>query len=553
MTLPGIVSILSSDIGPRILAFTGLFCLSALLHSAEVAITTLYPWKVKEFADDEGPRSAFAALDQDITRTLTAILVATTCANVCSTAIFADCATTLLGNAPKYLALATGILTAGTLFFGELLPKAIGVNNAERVARALVPVVNALSIVLGPVGVLFSASAKTLLRTFFRIEFRAVESAVSEEELRLIVGGATRSGGIESLEGTMIEGVLDLQDTRVAEIMRPRVEVDALEENDSMLALLSLVNATGHSRIPVYRDDIDNVVGVVNAKKLLDFLKQSKRQADDDRRLTDFSSSQSMNKEESIISQASIRPSSTNTNANNITNTVFSMETVDFSSPSLVVRDRGTLSVSSQQQATTGTLLDTRVADCAEPTYFVPETMLTWKVLEEMRRRRVHMAIVVDEFGGTAGMVTLEDILELVVGEIYDEDDKIENSDDDKAIVFIENNCTDPNAVVVDIKGTAPVYDLVDALHIPKDEIDVDTLPDVTTAAGLVCYYAGELPVAGDHIFVASFDFEVLEADERRVYRIRARKLTDAALLDWSNSSVGSSNGCDDNSSNISG
>lgn len=342
-------------LGRRLAAFGGLFVCSALLHAAEVAITTLYPWKVKEFAEEEGPRSPFAMLDADITRALTAILVATTCANVCSTAIFTSVAGSLCDGSPQHLAYATASLTAMTLFFGELLPKAMGVNNAERVARLLAPIVNALTLVLGPIGSLFSKASKRFLKQVFGVRFAGVATAVSEEELRLIVGGATKSGGIESLEGTMIEGVLDLQDTRVSEIMRPRVEVKALDQDDSMLSLLRLVNATGHSRIPVYEDEIDNIVGVVNAKKLLSFVKAGDR-------------SHSENKPPLLLDQAAVR-------------------------------------------------------DCCEPTYFVPETMPAWKVLEEMRRRRIHMAIVVDEFGGTAGMVTLEDILELVVGEIYDEDD----------------------------------------------------------------------------------------------------------------------------------
>ena len=424
----------------RVGAFLGLFTLSALLHAAEVAITTLYPWKVKEFAEEEGPRSSFAMLDVDITRALTSILVATTCANVCSTALFADCATTFWGpGETKALAIATAVLTAATLFFGELLPKAIGVNNAEMVARACLPAVNAMTLVLGPVGSVLSKSARTLLRRVFRIDLSAVENAVSEEELRLIVGGATESGGIESLEGTMIEGVLDLQDTRVAEIMRPRVEVDALEGNESMRTLLELVNATGHSRIPVYEDEIDNIVGVVNAKKLLDVVKQN----------TSFTD---------------------------------------------VVKDH------------------------AEPTYFVPETMVAWKVLEEMRRRRLHMAIVVDEFGGTAGMVTLEDILELVVGDIYDEDDR-EDLDEKDEILFDDDDQS------YAIPGTAPVDTLIDTLAIPKDEFDVNALPDVTTAAGFVCYFAGEIPAVGDHVFVANYDFEVTDADERRVFLVKARNL----------------------------
>jgi len=169
------------------------------------------------------------------------------------------------------------------------------------------------------------------------------------------------------------------------------------------------------------------------------------------------------------------------------------------------------------------------VRDCCEPTYFVPETMLAWKVLEEMRRRRVHMAIVVDEFGGTAGVVTLEDILELVVGEIYDEDDKEAYGENDDIVAEAfpaEGGTGTARRPTYVIKGTAPLDDLIDALDLSAD-VDPDDLPDVTTAAGFVCYHAGEIPQSGDHVFVADVDFEILESDERRVYSIRATALDD--------------------------
>ena len=436
--------------------FGALFCTSALLHAAEVAITTLYPWKVKEFATAEGPKSSFALLDRDITRVLTTILVATTCCNIASTALFADMAVSVCGGSARKLAYATAMLTAGTLFFGELLPKAIGVNNAERTARLLAPPINIMTKILGPVAIGFAGLSKKTLKFVGLIKNEGSAEAVSEEELRLIIGGASESGGIETNEGEMIEGVLDLQDTRVAEIMQPRVNVKALERNATMLELLRLVNSTGHSRVPVYDDEIDKIVGVVNAKKLLKFMVKKDPDAD--------------------------------------------AQPID----------------------------DVLVAEFVEETYFVPETMLAWKVLEEMRRRRLHMAIVVDEYGGTAGMVTLEDILEVVVGEIYDEDDT-EERDLSEYVTLRADNRT------YDIRGDAALDDLVEVLVLRDDdgaELDADAFPDVTTAAGWLCFHAGEIPGEGDHIIVNNYDFTVTEADERRVLRVTAVCLDSEGALD---------------------
>jgi CBS domain containing-hemolysin-like protein len=146
----------------------------------------------------------------------------------------------------------------------------------------------------------------------------------------------------------MIESVLDLQDTLVTAIMKPRVEIVAVEASTDIRTFVRAVSESGYSRIPVYDDNIDNIIGMVLAKSLIDYLDQP-----------DW------------------------------------IQGIEKNS----------------------------VADIMDPAYYVPESMNVWNALEEMRLRRIHMAIVVDEYGGTAGLITLEDILEEVIGEIYDEDD----------------------------------------------------------------------------------------------------------------------------------
>jgi len=375
-------------------------------------------------------------------------LVATTLCTIASTALYADIARAVCGGSRRRLAYATAGLTALTLFFGELLPKAWGVNNAEPVARRAAPLIVALSRVLGPLGTGFSTLAKGVLR-MAGLEVTDDEASVSAGELRLTVGGAATSGGIDTGEGTMIAGVLDLQETRVGEFMKPRVEVHALERGSSMADLLHLVKDTGHSRVPVYDEEIDRIVGVVNAKRLLAFLR---------------------------------RP-------------------IDAPEKSIA---------------------DTDLAAYVEPTYFVPETMVAWKVLEEMRRRRLHMAIVVDEYGGTAGMVTLEDILELVVGDIYDEGDEAE--------VALGDDLEEMRPGTWELRGTAALDDVVIALGLRDEggDLDVDAIPDVTTAAGFLCFHAGEIPAKGDHVIVHGYDFHVTDADDRKVTTIVASKLGDA-------------------------
>uniref|UniRef100_A0A7S1TRQ1 Uncharacterized protein n=1 Tax=Phaeomonas parva TaxID=124430 RepID=A0A7S1TRQ1_9STRA len=422
-----------------VLVWLLLFVGSACLHSAETAITTLYPWKVREFAEEEGEKSPFAVLSKDITRVLTTVLLMTTACTIYSAALFTRMATEALG--PAGTSLATAILTVITVFFGELLPKALGVGSAEVVARRMVPPISAVAVVIAPLGKLLSTSASGLLRL---LGFDASDKgAVSEEELRLIVSGAKASGGIETEEGAMIENVLDLADKRVSEVMRPRVELVALDRNETLDVLLSVFNDTKYSRYPVYEGEIDRIVGVALAKDLLQMVQERR------------------------------------------------------------------------------SLTDTKIGDITQPTYFVPEAMSVWSVLEEMRRRRLHMAVVVDEYGGTAGLVTLEDILEEVVGEIYDEEDEQESRDEEDMITVEDESGS------YLVKGSADLEDVAIALDLALSEEDAR---EFGTLSGFLCAQAGEIPIDGDVILVGNLCFTVLESDERRIICLRAENVDKVAV-----------------------
>ena len=147
----------------KLATFAALFLSSALLHAAEVAITTLYPWKVKEFAEAEPSTGVFTMLDRDITRVLYTLLVCSTACTVCGTALAASALAELCAGAPRRAAAATLGFAAGSIFLGELLPKTLAVANAERVARRAVPLVRAAAVVLAPVGAFFGALAQLCL------------------------------------------------------------------------------------------------------------------------------------------------------------------------------------------------------------------------------------------------------------------------------------------------------------------------------------------------------------------------------------------------------
>jgi CBS domain containing-hemolysin-like protein len=426
-------------------SFLSLFVLLALFHAAEIAITTLYPWKVREFAEEEG--GMWLSLDADITRVLTTILVSSTTAGIYATTVFGKLAAASGPTLERYAAPA---LTLLTLFFVELLPKSIGVSNAEMVARKLVPPINFLAHIVSPVGVCLTGLAKRVLR-IFGFSVGGME-LVTEEELRLIVSGARDSGSIESTEGDMIQAVLDLQDQKVEEIMKPRVEIVAVEGSMSVANVLGVIRESGYSRIPVYEGEIDNVVGVVLAKDLIDFFVGG-LQVRDDRleKIKNDKAAYDNVKEEDGDVDGDDTVAIPSTNIDQPTTAVPDPRTGPTSSYHSELSNAspggsqptptpafgfgggyGAASVEVVERALTGAEVASRMstgiedAGLVQDVYFVPESMLVWNVLQEMKKRRVHLAIVVDEYGGTEGLVSLEDIIEEVVGEIYDEDDEEE-------------------------------------------------------------------------------------------------------------------------------
>lgn len=478
--------------------WVGLFTVLALLHAAEIAITTLYPWKVREFAEEEEKlgtkRGTFQVLNQDITRVLTTILVTSTACSIFATTIFTHLAASLFGTqGERYGALA---LTVVTLFFVELLPKSIGVINAERVARFMVPPLNVISTVVSPLGISLSFLAKKSLVLFGLGDKGQGSGMVSDSELRLIVTGARDSGTIDHGEQEMIQGVLNLQDQRVKEIMKPRVEVIAVPQTMSVASVLGVVRKSGYSRIPVYDGEIDNIVGIVLAKSVLDFFVKGVLVDDEDvlKKIGGYkggedSSNLTSDEEERIPVK------------------------LDESRAKRYVRSLSGAELASRMEKS---ILD---AGLIESCYFVPETANGWSVLQEMRRRRVHLAIVVDEYGGTEGLVSLEDIVEEVVGEIYDEDDEEDYEFSEDSITLQEDGS-------FLIRGDADLEDCNAILQLELNE--EDALKEFATLSGFLCMCAGEIPCTGDFVMSRGWCFEIMNADDKKVLLVKVERLLGA-------------------------
>ncbi len=239
---------------------------------------------------------------------------------------------------------------------------------------------------------------------------------------------AREEGELDAEEGSMLLNILSLDDTQVQDIMTPRTDIDCVEAGNPLAEVIERIVASGHSRIPIYRDNRDNIVGVVYAKDLL---------------------------------RCFVDP----------------------------------------------TGCATPVADLMREPYFVPETKNVYELLQEFRSRKNHMAIVLDEYGGTSGLVTIEDVLELIVGDIEDEHDT--PRDEDIVVLDGEN---------YQLSGRALLEDL-EELGISLDSDEVDTI------GGYLSMLAGHVPQAGEAFDLAGRRFEVVEADAKQIRTVRVGPL----------------------------
>jgi putative hemolysin len=325
------------------------------------------------------------------------------------------------------LVIVTIILALFTIVFAELVPKTLALAHAERYALALSRPVDLLARILGPLIGFLTGLTHAVTGSLGADVSR--EAEISAEELRLIVERGGEQGVLEAEEEQMIHAVIGLGERRVHEVMVPRIDIVGLPAEATFEEAVERVIEAGHSRVPVYEESIDEVLGILYAKDLLPSLK------------------------ERVAARPALR-----------------------------------------------SLLRAPV--------FVPESMSIDDLLHEFQRRKVHLAIVLDEYGGTAGLVTIEDLLEEIVGEIQDEYDVEEEMvvrlDDERARLDGRASVDELEELWSDLQ--------VDNLLEDRDEYD--------TVGGLVFHRIGHVPRPGDHIDVGPLDITVESTDGRRVGKV---------------------------------
>ncbi len=406
---------MDSDSIMMILFILVLVICSAFFSATETAFTSLNRVRMKAKADSGDRRAGQAlALAEDYDKLLTTILIGNNVVNIAATTLSTALFIKLMGDYGP--AVSTAVLTVVILIFGEVSPKSLAKERSESFARFATPVMRALMFLLTPLAWLF-AQWKKLLSVVFR---EKSDDGITEEELVTMVDQAESEGGLDQHESELIRSAIEFGDMEVQEILTPRVDIVAVEDTASMEEIASAFAESGYSRLPVYHEDMDDIIGVIHEK---DFHAARYRGLDDPAGLV---------------------------------------------TPVLY---------------TTG---NTKISD----------------LMRILQRKKAHMAVVVDEYGGTEGLCTLEDIVEELVGEIWDEHDEI-----------IEEFKKQPDGSYL-IACHAALADLYDLFSLTGE-------CEANTVSGWVMEQIGRVPEEGDRFVSDGLDVTVTRVDHRRVLEIR--------------------------------
>lgn len=408
----------STSIGMMV-ALVILIFMSAYFSATETAFTSLNRIRMKNKAEDGNVRAAKALeLAENYDKVISTILIGNNIVNISATTVATVLCTKLFQEYGPTVA--TVALTVIILIFGEITPKSMAKEAPESVAMAVTPLLRVFMVVLAPVNFLFGLWKK-LMSCVFHTES---DDGITEEELVGMVDQAENEGGLDEHESDLIRAAIEFNDLEVSEILTPRVDLIAVEEDETMEKVASLFVESGYSRLPVYNDTIDNIIGVIHEK--------------------------------------------------------------DF----YAARYRG----------------ETMICNLKSPVIYTTAGTKISELLRVLQTRKAHMAVVVDEYGGTVGIVTLEDILEELVGEIWDEHDEViemfQKQEDGSFLIACSANLDD-------------MYDLFEV----KGECEA------ATVSGWVLEQVGRVPEEGDHFQAEGLDVKVTKVEHRRVLEIRVEVL----------------------------
>jgi Mg2+/Co2+ transporter CorB len=419
-------------------AILALLVMSAFFSGSETALTAASRGKLKAQAD-KGSIGAKAAMKvtEDRERMIGALLLGNNIVNILSASLATALLTRMFGDSG--VALATFAMTALVLIFGEVMPKTVAITFPEPVATKVAPVIRLLIILFSPIVTVVRALVRGILRLFgLKADEGSAMLALREEIAGAIALGHSE-GAVEKADRDRLLGALDLSHRTVDEIMRHRRQIEMIDADLPPGEIITRVLASSHTRLPIYRDSDDNILGVVHAKDLL-------REVD-----------------------------------------------------RLVRGEDGSVAGIDALQ----------IEKVAMKPYFIPDTTSLDEQMREFLARRTHFALVVDEYGALQGLITLEDILEEIVGDITDEFDVVQK---DSGLTMTEDG-----AYLID--GAMTIRDLNRATdwRLPDEEAN--------TIAGLVIHEAQMIPNEGQVFSFHGFRFTVIAKRENRIVKLKLRPL----------------------------
>ncbi len=421
----------SSDASKLLILFI-LLLFSAFFSSAETCLTTVNKMRLKSMADEGNKKAALVLkLISNQTKMLSSILIGNNIVNLSASSLATTFAINLakksgFSNATSLITgAATGIITILVIIFGEILPKSIATMNADKMSLIYSKPIYTLTVILGPFAYIFDKFSKLLLK-IFHIDITK-QPAITENELRTIVDVSHKEGVIESEERQMITNVVDFGDSLAKDVMVPKMDVEFVELNLTYDELIESYSKEKFTRMPVYDDSRDNVVGIINLKDIF-FYQGDKK--------------------------------------------------------------------------------DFKISDVMREAYFTYEYKKISELFFEMKEASIPMAIVLDEYGSTSGILTIEDLIEEIVGEIRDEYDANEEDDITK---------TDDGDYI--LLGVAKLDDIDEELGIKIESEDYDSI------AGHIINLLDHFPDAGETVSDDYAEYTVLEAAKNHIDKVKLHLL----------------------------
>ncbi len=396
-----------------------LIIMSAFFSSTETAFSCANRIKLRSLATSGNKRAkkVLYLAEENYDKFISTVLVGNNIVNITASTIATLFFAQLITNGSSEL-VSTAAMTIAVLIFGEITPKFIAKTYPEKLSMAFYPLIKFFYVIFYPLNLVFGAWKWVLSKVF---RFKNVD-VVTEDEIMTIVEEAEEDGTLKTEETKLIRSVIEFDDLEVRDILVPRVNIVAVNIEDSMEDIRKVFEKQGYSRIPVYKDSIDTIIGVIHQKDFFNAFVNGKKGIE-------------------------------------------------------------------------GILKDT---------FFTTEYAKISDLLRQLQKKKKHLAIVLDEYGGTLGLVTMEDIIEELVGEIYDEHDEEVN-------LFRK---VDENIFVVD--GNANVHDAFEFFNLVEDE-EIES----STVSGWIIEMAGEIPTAGKQLEYKHLDIEVTKSTVRKVLQVR--------------------------------